>query len=157
MITDILIILWFLFIVLAIGVIVWKLSHRVQLYNFTNKVDVPYITIDIQGHPFNMVVDTGCGVSIITANALSSIKYTDSTRKINLQAVTDETLPSDMVSVPITINGKELVEDFVVHYAEDFGGFQVSSGITIHGLLGNEFFEKTHCKIDYNKHTVSLS
>ena len=159
MITNILIILWLVFIVLAIGVIVWKLSHHAQVYPFTlsSKVDIPYITLNIQGQLLNMIIDTGCGVSIISQKVLAFIEHDSSTRQINLQAVTAEELPSAMVTIPFTINGKNLSEDFVVYPADDFGNFEHNSGITMHGLLGNEFLERTNCRINYANHTISLS
>ena len=158
MITNILIVLWFALIISIVVVIVYKLSNHSQVYSFslTSKVDIPYITIDIQGQLLNMIIDTGCGVSIISAKALALIKHDDSSRKINLQAVTQEELPSDMVTIPFTINGKDISEDFVVYSADDFGNFEANSGITMHGLLGNEFLERTKCRINYLEHTISL-
>ena len=63
---------------------------------------------------------------------------------------------SSTVTIPLTINGKEFKEDFVIFSDEDMANFQAHYGITVHGLLGNEFLDRTKCHIDYNKHTITL-
>lgn len=159
MITNIIILFWLL-LVFFILYLAFKRLAKTQKHPFQafDKTDVPFITIDIQGKQLNLLVDTGCGISIISKNALENLSYTPSPRKINLKALTDDTLDSETVSIPITVCGKEIIEDFVIYdQEEDMAGFQKHYGITLHGILGNEFFEKTHCKIDYKKHLVTLS
>lgn len=156
--TNLVTVLWCVFLI-VVGVVLFYYSrHKGSRYSFQNynTVDIPYISLDIQGVLLNMIVDSGGAVSIITENALHQLSYEESKRQVNLNAITGENVPSKMVTIPVNISGKEVKEDFVVHPVSDFGGFEVMYGITIHGLLGNEFFEKTGCKIDYKKHTVTL-
>lgn len=101
-----------------------------------------------------MIVDTGCGISIISKESLESLNYDDSTRKVNLQALTSDTLESNVVKIPIRLN-KEVLVDFVVYENSDFGGFN-ANGININGLLGSEFFEEMKCRIDYGKHALII-
>ena len=124
-----------------------------QNYDVT---DIPYITLEIQGFLLNFLVDTGCGVSIILKDVLENIDYSESSRKVQLEALTSDSLHAGMVTIPINVNSKHIVEDFVVYDKQDIANFSVHYGITIHGILGNEFLDKTGCQIDYKNHIVVI-
>lgn len=155
MVVNILCIIWILFIVTLLYILA-KSYKKSIIFPFKDlrKSDIPYITLEIQGKPFNMIVDTGCGISIISKESLESLNYDDSTRKVNLQALTSDTLQSNVVKIPISLN-KEVLVDFVVYENSDFGGFN-ANGININGLLGSEFFEEMKCRIDYGKHALII-
>lgn len=158
MMAYIIMVLWMVFLVTIVFSALYAVNTKGQSYMFqdTGIVDIPYITVNIQGIPMNMIVDSGGAVSIITVSALENISYEECQRQVSLNAITDESIPSAMVTVPISIGDREIREDFVVHDTGDFAGFGSMYGITIHGLLGNEFFEKTGCRIDYRKHSVTF-
>lgn len=121
------------------------------------KPDIPYITIDIQGVKLNMIVDTGCGISIISENALSGLEHQPSARLISLSAMTSDSLESRVVSIPINVNGRTINEDFAIYdKGSDIAGFGAMYGIEMHGILGNEFLEKVKGKIDYEHHCITL-
>ena len=71
-------------------------------------------------------------------------------------ALTPDTLNGGMVTIPLTIKGKVITEDFVVYDKQDIANFQVLYGIVLHGILGNEFLEKTGCHVDYKNHVVVI-
>lgn len=158
MIVNILIFSWLLLIVLILSFIVRKYISKGIVYPFQNygKVDVPYITIDIQGVPLNVIVDSGSGISIITKKALEQLKYESSQRQVSLQALTNDKLSSNVVTLPFKVANREIETDFVVYDAEDFANTEKNSGIVMHGLIGNELLDATNCKIDYKKCTVTM-
>lgn len=151
--------LWLALVVCIICFLYKYLKRRkgfiLQFQNY-GKVDVPYVTLNIQGIPHNMVVDTGCGISIITEDTLKSLEFEESPRKISLSALTSDSVKSGVVRIPIEINGRVIPEDFSVYPGTDFGNFDTLYGIHINGLLGNEFLENTGCFIDYEKHAIIL-
>lgn len=157
--TNIIISLWAFFILAFLGVIIFRIvtkNYQNYLFQNYNEVGIPYITLNVQGQLLNLIVDSGAAVSIITRKALDSLSYKSCLRKIELSATTSESIPADMVTIPININGREIQEDFVVHTVKDLANFEAQHGIVAHGILGNEFFVKTGCKIDYGKHSVIL-
>lgn len=158
MIGNILVFLWLLLIIVILSMIVRKCLSRVYVYPFQNygKSDIPYIIIEIQGKQFNMIVDTGCGVSIICKSTLEQLDYTDSLRKISMHAITSDSIDSNTVTIPIKIGNTEFNSDFVITDEEDFGNYQKTLGITMHGLIGNEFLDAVDCIIDYKNHTVTM-
>ena len=159
MIVSIIIVIWFLFIAGLVGIVLYRVHNRDKLlFLFQNysKVEIPYIILDVQGHPLNMIVDSGAAVSVITKEALDIVSYKPCMRNIQISATTSESLHASMVTIPLNVNGREIDEDFVVHPVEDLANFKAMHNIVAHGILGNEFFEKTGCKIDYRNHSVTL-
>lgn len=158
MIANILLFLWLVFILFLLSSIAKKMLNRSYIVPFQDydKTDIPYITLEIQGMSCNFLVDTGCGVSIILKSVLSQIEYAESARKVQLEALTSDSLHAGMVTIPISVNGKQIEEDFVIYDKEDIANFQAHYNITIHGILGNEFLDKTGCQIDYKNHIVII-
>lgn len=149
--------LFLIAIIIAFLVYGWKTTKSKSLeFPFQNyrKTDVPYIEFPIQGQNFNVLVDTGCAVSIISKVALEGIRYSESKRKVSLSALTSDSIPSNVVSVPFTLKGENYNEEFVLYDDSDIGGFEVKYGITIHGILSNEFLDKMGAKVDFKRHSV---
>ena len=74
---------------------------------------------------------------------------------MNLAALTDESVNSEVVAIPININGKEVKTDFVVYDSDDIACFK-KHGIIMDGLLGVEFFKATKGMIDFQNQTVKF-
>ena len=152
----------FLWIALIIGLVIvlfkyaYSRPNAVFLFQNENKTDIKYITIGVQDQQLNMLVDTGCGISIIRSDVAQTLRHSRSPRKINLQALTPDSLASDVVTIPITVGNKEIAEDFATYNEKDIANFEALYGITLHGILGAEFFEKTNCQIDYKKHCLII-
>ena len=126
-------------------------------YSFQSweKSDLPFITIDVQGHKLNMITDSAAAVSIIRKDVLKNLSYEPNSRSINLAALTDESVSSEVVAIPININGKEIKTDFVVYDSDDIACFK-KHGIIMDGLLGVEFFKATKGRIDFQNQTVKF-
>lgn len=137
--------------------IVRKLLKNNPDYPFQSweKSDLPFITIDVQGHSLNMITDSAAAVSIIRKEALKNLSYEPSSRSVNLAALTDESVNSEVVVIPITINGKVIKTDFVVYDSDDIACFR-KHGIIMDGLFGVEFFKATKGLIDFNNQTVKF-
>lgn len=159
MVCNIFVVLW-IALIIALLVVLFKYAYSrpsaIFLFQNENKTDVKYITIGIQDQQLNLLVDTGCGISIISSKVAATLKHQKSPRKINLSALTPDSLASNVVSIPIVLGNKTITEDFALYDEDDIANFEALYGITLHGILGAEFFEKTNCKIDYKKHCLII-
>ena len=155
---SILIFLWIAFILLFLSYVARRFVHKSILYPFNNwdTIDTPYITLNIQEHDFNMIVDSGASVSIIRRDFIKNLNYELSPRVIKMIALTDDGVNSDTITVPINVNGNEIKNDFVIYDGSDIANFEVKHGITIHGILGVEFFRKTGGIVDFTNKTVKF-
>lgn len=157
MITFVLTLLWILFLISIVVSVI--LMHSSSSYDFQiGEIDIPYVTMDVQGNQFNMIVDTGCGVSLLNKPAIQDceLMYQNCDRVVSLSAITDDKIESGAITVSFEVGKREVTEDFFLQDVEDFGNFQQMYGITIHGLLGSSFFEKNNCVIDYENHTFTI-
>lgn len=152
-------------VLIALGAIIYAGTYIIKyilgqsdtlLFNNFPRTDVPYVTINVQGLSLNMIVDTGCGISIISKDALNNLKYEESPRKIHLNSLTPDSLASEVVTIPLNVGSKSIKEDFAVYSQKDIACFGANYGVIMHGLLGNEFFAKTKCKIDFKKNSLII-
>ena len=154
---DILIFFGIALVFVALFFIVKRYMNSTAKYSFQSweKSDLPFITIDVQGHKLNMITDSAAAVSIIRKDVLKNLTYEQSSRSVNLAALTDESVNSEVVAIPININGKEVKTDFVVYDSDDIACFK-KHGIIMDGLLGVEFFKATKGMIDFQNQTVKF-
>ena len=152
MLTNILLILW---VVFTLAIVYNMLTWRRHCYAFQDwgKVDLPYIIIDIQGQSFNMIPDSGGALSVIRRSALEKIDYEPLDRYVELTALSDEGIPTEVVSIPIKIGDRIIKSDFIVYDRDNLAGFDLY-GITMDGILGAEFFKATEGMVDFNKKAV---
>ena len=154
---DILIFFGIALVFIALSFIAKRSMNSAAKYSFQSweKSDLPFINIDVQGHSLNMITDSAAAVSIIRKDVLKNLTYEQSSRSVNLAALTDESVNSEVVAIPITINGKEVKTDFVVYDSDDIACFK-RHGIIMDGLLGVEFFKATKGLIDFKNQTVKF-
>ena len=157
MICNILIFVGIILLLIALSYIAKQHINSTANYSFQSweKSDLPFINIDVQGHSLNMITDSAAAVSIIRKEVLRDLNYEPSSRSVNLAALTDESVNSEVVAIPININGKEIKTDFVVYDSDDIACFR-KHGIIMDGLLGVEFFKATKGMIDFQNQTVKF-
>ena len=161
MITWFFIATWVLLAAAALYVAFDKLCRKGTSFKFNNYpdvVDVPYITMDIQGNLLNLVVDSGCGVSLFGSDVFKDreFMYRKTNSSVHLAAITSDNVKSDLMRIDFNIGKKEVYEDFALCDVNDFGNFERMCGIKVHGILGSSFFDRYKCKIDYSKHRLII-
>lgn len=154
-----------LFVVLAAGVI-WAIVRETQrkherqelarknmsFIESINLTGLPIITFHNNGHPINMVLDTGSNVCIINSNILSDLKYEIGEEHTGVMGLNGEAEGGNTVFLPLTYKDWEF--DFEC-WATDIGDMvstmKKEYGVTIHGLLGTGFFQKYKYVLDFNE------
>ena len=131
------------------------LCHKYKFRHF-DAVEIPYVTMDIQGNTMNMIVDTGCAVSLLNIPSLKhcELLYKKVDKEVTLAAITEEKTRAKAISVDFNIGKKKVTEEFFLQNVDDFGNFEKMHNVTIHGLLGSSFFEANKCKIDFKTHSL---
>ena len=134
-----------------------KAANKSLKYPFQSweKSDLPFITIDVQGHSLNMITDSAAAVSVIRRDVLENLTYEPNSRNVNLASISGDGVKSEVVAIPINIKGKEIKTDFVVYDGNDIAGFR-RHGIIMDGILGVEFLKKTGGIVDFSTQTVKF-
>ena len=157
MIVDIVLCFSIVLLLFSITIALRECTKGTANYSFQSweKSDLPFITLDVQGHKLNMITDSAAAVSIIRKDVLKDLTYEPNSRSVNLSALTADSVNSEVVAIPIIINGKEVKTDFVVYDSDDIACFR-RHGIIMDGLLGVEFFKATKGLIDFKNQTVKF-
>lgn len=148
-------IIWVILIIAIAFFLIKKAGGgEVVYFQLGRKPDVPYIVIKSGNVSLNMIVDTGCGASIIDKSILNSLEYQEMDETVNLSALTSDSVNSKIVAIPLTIKGKQIMQKVAPIESCDIANFRALYGVTSHGLLGSDFMETTGCHIDYKKGAV---
>lgn len=156
MIWTLSIILVILFTVFVVYVVDKRSTHELVFpFQEPERSENPFITINIQGIPLNMIIDSGAACSIILIEAANKLNYDASARKIELTALTTESIQTSVINIPFTIGGRLIKEDFMVYEEFSIGNFS-RMGIPIHGILSHAFLNKVKGKIDYQRRALII-
>lgn len=116
-----------------------------------NLTGLPIITFHNNGHPVNMVFDTGSNVCIINKNVLTNLKYEIGEEHVGVIGLNGEAEAGDTVILPLTYKDWEFdFECWATDLSEMVSSMKKEYGVTIHGLLGTGFFQKYKYILDFN-------
>lgn len=118
-----------------------------------NLTGLPIICFNGIGQTVNMVLDTGSNVSIIDINVLDIIEHTKGKESIEgIIGVSGEIGESSNINVSLTYKEMEFnFECFANDISATVSAVKQEYGVTIHGLLGTDFFTKYKYIIDFNE------
>lgn len=117
-----------------------------------NLTGLPIITFHNNGHPINMVLDTGSNVCIINSTALPNLKYEEGEQHSGVFGLNGEAEAGNTVFLPLTYKDWEFdFECWATDISEMVSSMKKEYGVTIHGLLGTGFFQKYKYVLDFNE------
>lgn len=158
--TYVFFILWALLVVAVSMLFLYYFTNRGTKYDFKqyDEFEMPYVTINIQDIPMNLLVDTACTVSMLNKPSFENreLLYQDTGKKMSLTAVTNQEIVSSTIIVKYNIGKKEVEDEFFVQDEKDFGDCQKKHGITIDGVIGAAFLDKYNCIVDFKKHKLII-
>lgn len=116
-----------------------------------NLTGLPIITFHNNGHPVNMVLDTGSNVCLINREVLPSLKYEIGDTHTGVIGVAGDTEGGDTVFLPLVYKDWEFdFECLAADLTEAVNSMKKEYGVTIHGLLGTGFFSKYKYILDFS-------
>lgn len=149
-------------IVLIIIVIAPIIINGVQDYNkkkvkmsfkeSMNLTELPVITFYNESTKLNFLLDTGSNECVINSKIIDSLNYTKLDKKGSVFGMEGNSIDIDYISIDFTYNNKSYSSSFqVVDMQDAFDRVKQESGVTIHGILGNLFFEKYKYILDFKE------
>lgn len=114
---------------------------------------LPIICFNNNGQTINMVLDTGSNICIIDSNILKNIIHSKESHQIDgIVGISGEAEGSNAVELILTYKDASFkVECYVNDLADVASAVKQEYGVTIHGLLGTDFFAKYKYIIDFNE------
>lgn len=152
--------LWTLLVVAVSMLFLYYFTNRGMKYDFQHydELEMPYVTVNIQDIPMNLLIDTGCTISMLNKPSFENheLLYQDTGKRLALTAVTSQEVVSNTIIIKYNIGKKEVEDEFFVRNEKDFAGYQKKHNITIDGLIGAAFLDKYNCVVDFRKHKLII-
>lgn len=129
-------------------------QHFISFQETFDLTGIPIVTININNNKLNFVLDSGASFTFLdkeTAESMNIIydtlddcKYFNDINSSNAQG---------RVSLIANIKGKPFKHNFyILDWSEAINNVKASYGITLHGILGADFFSMNKYIIDFNKY-----
>ena len=128
-------------------------THKKQV-SFKEALDLtglPIVTFKQEENKINLLLDTGSSKSVILPSVLNVFKHEKLNEGGTVYGMEGNIIETVFVSMNFILNNNNnYSEKFqVVDMSSAFNSLKQDTGVTIHGILGNSFFEKYGYVIDY--------
>ena len=136
----------------------WILRHaHLRKYSLSFKdsmdlVELPVVTFYHGKKKLNMLLDTGSSESIINSTELDKIIYTELEYQKPLMGMEGNICMNKAITTIISYSGLKFDHPFIAaDMKEAFGNIKKETGVTIHGILGSDFFTRYKYVLDFDK------
>ncbi len=137
-----------------------KKNRKKKRYSFKQYNNLIIIPVRINGSkPFNFILDTGVGHTLITDPSVALALGLPSYRQVDVIGVSNRTvLKAHVSNVRMMQIYKDIVAErhYVIVLEEDILNLSGYAGIPIHGLIGYDFFSRFVAKINYDKRQLTV-
>lgn len=127
-------------------------THKNQV-SFKEALDLtglPIVTFKQGENKINLLIDTGSSKSVIIPSVLNTFKHEKLNEGGTIFGMEGNIIETIYVNIDFILNKDNYSEKFqVVDMSNAFNTLKQDTGVTIHGILGNTFFEKYGYVIDY--------
>ena len=129
-----------------------KKKVKMSFKESMNLTELPVITFYNKSTKLNFLLDTGSNECVINSKIIDSLNYTKLDKKGSVFGMEGNSIDIDYISIDFTYNNKSYSSSFqVVDMQDAFDRVKQESGVTIHGILGNLFFEKYKYVLDFKE------
>lgn len=129
-----------------------SLANKKQV-SFKEALDLtglPIVTFKQEENKINLLLDTGSSKSVILPSILNVFKHEKLNEGGVVYGMEGNIIETVFISMDFILNNTNYSEKFqVVDMSSAFNSLKQDTGVTIHGILGNSFFEKYGYVIDY--------
>lgn len=114
--------------------------------------DLPIVTFKQGDKKLHFLLDTGSNISYINSAVIDEIDAEDSNYCSSTVGVGGNSIETKHYNIKIGYRDQEFVEEFgALDLNDSFACIEKESGIKLHGILGNKFFEKYKYILDFRE------
>ena len=129
-----------------------KRMNKISFKEALDLANLPVITLRQGDKKVNLLLDTGSTESIIIPSILDNLEHEDIGKTGTIFGMEGNSIDTRYVKMDLMYNYITYSENFqVVDMSNAFNSIKQSTGVTIHGILGNSFFEKYGYVIDFQE------
>lgn len=154
-INIILLVLLLAFSVNIIEKIIREKRDKISFKESMDLTDLPIITLYNGKTKINFLLDTGSNLSHINRSYLSNLEYQDLNVEQDTIGMEGNKVTSKVCRIQVFYKENRYEEEFVASDLDNaFNTIKQESGVQIHGILGNKFFEKYKYVLDFSNLTA---
>ena len=113
---------------------------------------LPILCFENNGKTVNMILDSGSTDCIIDKNCLSQFEYEPSDLKGDVVGVQSISEVGNYVFVPLKYKNRVFdIECLAIDMSKTLKEIKDTYGVTIHGVVGTDFFSKYKYILDFNE------
>ena len=143
------------------GIILWlnwehlhrnkrKEQTKISFKEGLDLTELPIVTFNQKGKKLHFLLDTGSNISYINEEVLNTIEAKDLNESSSTFGVEGSGMETHHYSIEIGYKDQHFVEEFgAVDLSGAFKAIEKESGIKLHGIIGNRFFEKYKYILDF--------
>ena len=114
--------------------------------------ELPIVTFRQGNNKLHFMLDTGSNISYINIDALKDLEVEDLNASSATFGVEGTDIETKHYNIKIGYRDQEFVEEFgALDLSKAFASIEAESGIKLHGILGNKFFEKYKYILDFRE------
>ena len=129
-----------------------ELNSRMSFKEALDLIELPIVTFYQGDKKLNFMLDSGSNLSIIDINAVNNLKlkHTKLNKVNSIIGINGETRNAGFINLKFSYKHMNFDYDFQYLDLSNVVDSLKQNGITIHGILGNQFFIKYKYILDFN-------
>ena len=129
-----------------------KEQTKISFKEGLDLTELPIVTFNQGNNKLHFLLDTGSNISYINTKVLNNIESEDLDVSSNTFGVEGSGIETHHYLIEIGYRDQKFKEEFgAVDLSAAFSAIEAESGIKLHGILGNRFFEKYKYIIDFKE------
>jgi len=151
-----------LVVVLLIGIFLLEYYHlfrnkqkertKISFKEGLDLTELPIVTFKQGDKKLHFLLDTGSNISYINSEVIKDIEAEDLNASSNTVGVGGNDMETKHYNIKIGYKDQEFVEEFgALNLEGAFASIEAESGIKLHGIIGNRFFEKYKYILDFRE------
>ena len=117
-----------------------------------NLTDLPIVTFTQGEEKLNFLLDTGSNKSLINASVVNKLNHIPLKSDSTMFGVEGNYIKVEVAVISIFYNGEEYANDFIISDLDKpFTNIKNESGVTVHGILGNNFFIRNKSILNFEE------
>lgn len=128
-----------------------KEQTKISFKEGLDLTELPIVTFKQGDKKLHFLLDTGSNISYINSDVIKDIEVEDLDASSNTVGV-GGTMETKHYNIKIGYKDQEFVEEFgALDLSGAFSSIEAESGIKLHGIIGNRFFEKYKYILDFRE------
>ena len=137
------------------NILKWFKNRKKACIDFSagfNLTDLPIVTFTQGDEKLNFLLDTGSNKSLINSSVVKKLQHVMLKSDSSMFGVDGNYTKVETAVISIFYNGEEYANDFMIsNLDKPFTNIKKESGVTIHGILGNNFFVRNKSILNFEE------